>query len=1183
MILTSLLIVEDQAVIAADLEAKLTRRGYKVCGIAASGEEALELARLHHPGLALMDIRLQGTMDGIQTADILRRELDVPVIFLSAYSDELTLQRVKATQPYAFLIKPYDDQELQLNIEMAVRKHAEEPRTTAVERQITILIVEDEAVIAENLKGGLIHSGYLVCGIAASGDEAFELARHHQPDLVLMDIRLQGPMDGIEAAAILKRELDIPVIFVSAHSDNLTLKRATESTPYAFLLKPYDDRELQLNIEVAVHKHAGERQLAVAHQEIRRINATLEQRVVERTAALSAALAEIQREGLERMGMLEDLQKSELRFRQLAENIQQVFFLIDIGDTRLFYVSQAYEEIWGRSCASLYQRPGSWMDAVHPDDRAALQENAPERAASGRFDLTYRILRPDGALRWIRSRGFPIADSSGQIVRIAGIADDITVHVEQERRIARLARIALVLSSVNSAIVRIHDRDALFGEVCRIAVDEGAYSMAFIGVIDAVTQDGAVVAWRGAPDGYIDKVRLTARAGTPDSERPACVALREGRAVICNDVREELSLTPLRDDLIRRGLWSVAALPLMLDQRAAGVLVLFGSEVGLFDPEELKLLNEVAGDIAFGMDFIAKADQLNYIAYFDLLTGLPNKILFHERLAQCLSDAHAGASNIGVVVIDLVRFSQLNDVYGRHVGDAILREVSARLKAASNGSGRLARVGSDMFAVFMPEVREVVDMVELFEQQLAKVLEQPFSILNKAIHLTIRAGIAVYPQDAQDAETLLKHAEAALKKAKLSNERYLYYSTQMNATIALRLQLEHDLREAIRTQQFLLYYQPRVDLISGRIVSAEALIRWQHPDKGLVSPLQFIPLAEETGLILPIGAWVINAVCDQQADWRRRHLKIVPVAVNLSAIQFKKRQAVATIIEALQRSGLEREYLEFELTESILMDDPDEAAASLTALKAIGGALALDDFGTGYSSLAYLKRFQFDIVKIDRAFVTEITRSREDAAIATAVIAMAHNLNMRVVAEGVETAAQLKFLRRLRCDEIQGYFFSPPVPALEFEEMLSSDRRLALEREASGRADTVLLVDDEPNILSALKRLLRQDSYHILTAATAGEALELLALNAVQVVVTDQRMPGMSGTEFLSIVRSMYPDTVRLILTGYTDLATVTESVNRGEIFKFIPKPWHDQDLRELIRAAFRHYRPRFHPDGTQA
>ena len=311
------------------------------------------------------------------------------------------------------------------------------------------------------------------------------------------------------------------------------------------------------------------------------------------------------------------------------------------------------------------------------------------------------------------------------------------------------------------------------------------------------------------------------------------------------------------------------------------------------------------------------------------------------------------------------------------------------------------------------------------------------------MRVSARAGLALLPDNGRDAETLFKHAEIALKKAKSQGERYLYYAPQMNAALAAKLKLRSELQQALETQQFEVFYQPRVDLQSGRIVSAEALIRWQHPQRGMVPPDHFIPLAEETGLIVPIGAWVIDAVCAQQNAWLGRQVAIVPVAVNLSAVQFKKGLVLETIRDAIAQHELAPSYIEFELTESIVMSDPEEAARNLHALKQLQVKLALDDFGTGYSSLAYLKRFPFDFLKIDRAFITDITRSPKDAMIATAVIAMGHSLNLRVVAEGVETEEQLDYLRRHRCDEIQGYYFSRPVPAAEFEAMLQAEKRLA--------------------------------------------------------------------------------------------------------------------------------------------
>lgn len=1169
MILATLLIVEDQAIIAGDLEDKLVRGGYQICGIATTAEEALDLARRHRPALALMDIRLQGAMDGIQTADIMRRELDIPVIFLSAHSDELTLQRAKAVNPYGFLVKPFDERELRLNIAMAIRRHEDERQAAVVQRAITILIVEDQEVVAADLKERLVLRGYAVCGIAATVAEALELARRQQPELALVDIRLDGDMDGIELAQILRHELDIPVIFLSAHSDDATMLRATQATPYAFLMKPYDDRELQLNVEVAVHKHAGERQLAIAHQDIRRLNATLEQRVTERTAEVVQAMADLKLEAAERMRTLDRLLESETRFRQLAENIREVFFLIDAENTCVFYISPAYEEIWGRTCDSLRAQPQSRIDAIHAEDRGVIVSRYAHGQTKEASDDAYRIVRPDGSVRWIRSREFPIFDGDGVFVRIAGIADDITEKREQERKIARLSRFSAMLSGINSAIVRIHDRQALFQEACRIAVSEGGFNMASVTVFDSESQDSKILAICSESADETD----AAQVGAGESEYPISLAMHERRPVICNDIRTELSLESFSAELVARGYLSIAAFPLIPDQRVDAVITLFGNEINVFDDEELMLLNELAGDLSFGLQFIAKEQQLSYLAYYDTLTGLPNRRLFHERMGQFLLGMKLETDMVAVGLIDLVRFAQLNDVHGRNIGDLLLRDVAKRMQASLGEAASLARIGGDTFAVMIPDLKQVADAAAILEQQIFSVFEQVFNVNQREIHLEIRASLAVYPNDGSDAETLFKHAEIALKKTKIANERYLYYASQMNKAVALRLTLERELRVALETHQFQLYYQPRVDLLSGRIVSAEALIRWRHPERGMIPPIQFIPLAEETALIVPIGAWVIDAVCAQQASWSLRGVKIVPVAVNLSAVQFKKGRVLQTIRDAMAAHGIQKESIEFELTESVVMDEPEEAATNLKALKEIGGALALDDFGTGYSSLAYLKRFPFDIVKIDRAFVVDITRSPEDAAIAAAVIVMAHRLNMRVVAEGVETEAQLSYLRKLRCDELQGYYFSPPIPAEEFEILLREDKRLSLQREPIGRADTILVVDDDVNNLAALKRALRLDGYRILMATSGQDALELLALNAIQVVVTDQHMPHMSGTDFLAIVKELYPDIMRLIMTGSQDLEIAADSINRGAIFKFIKKPWADEILRDQIQDSFRHYR----------
>jgi EAL domain-containing protein (putative c-di-GMP-specific phosphodiesterase class I)/CheY-like chemotaxis protein len=434
-------------------------------------------------------------------------------------------------------------------------------------------------------------------------------------------------------------------------------------------------------------------------------------------------------------------------------------------------------------------------------------------------------------------------------------------------------------------------------------------------------------------------------------------------------------------------------------------------------------------------------------------------------------------------------------------------------------------------------------------------------------------GIALYPKDAEQSSALLRNADVAMYRAKeLGRNSMQFYTPGLNATTLARLELDTALRRALERDEFVLYYQPKVELQHGQVIGAEALIRWQHPLLGMVSPGDFIPLAEETGLIEPIGEWVIEHAVAQIKAWQNEGLPDIRLAVNLSARQFQQENLPKVVMQALRLHDVDAQYLELEVTESAVMQDPEKTVASLRELKKIGVHLALDDFGTGYSSLNYLKRFPIDTLKIDQSFVRDITTDPDDAAIALTVISLAHSLRRRVVAEGVETEAQLSFLRRHRCDEMQGYYFSRPLPADAFTSLLREGRSLTLATPAeSGESRTLLLVDDEPHILTALTRVLRRDGYRILTAPSAAAGLELLALNEVQVIVSDQRMPEMSGTEFLGRVKDMYPNTIRIVLSGYTELRSITDAINHGAIYKFLTKPWEDDLLRENIRQAFLH------------
>jgi len=380
-----------------------------------------------------------------------------------------------------------------------------------------------------------------------------------------------------------------------------------------------------------------------------------------------------------------------------------------------------------------------------------------------------------------------------------------------------------------------------------------------------------------------------------------------------------------------------------------------------------------------------------------------------------------------------------------------------------------------------------------------------------------------------------------------------------------------DLRRALLRHEFLLHYQPQVSCKSGRIVGVEALIRWQHPTRGLVAPGEFIPLLEESGLIAPVGEWVLRTACRQACAWRETGFGHPRVAVNLSGRQLETENLFAVVKAALDECGLEPAYLELELTESYLMRNPEEAIATLSRLKAIGVRVSVDDFGTGYSSLAYLKRFPLDIVKVDRSFIQNIAADADDAAITRAVISMAHSLKLDVIAEGVETEAQLGVLIANNCDAIQGYYFSRPVDADALAGMLREDRRLVSKLLEDGAdARTLLLVDDDEAILRVLELLLRGRGYRVLSATSAEQGLTLLGENRVDVVISDQRMPGMHGVEFLRRVKEIHPDSVRIMLSAYIDLKSVTDAINEGAIYKFLTKPWNNELLCTNIEEAFR-------------
>lgn len=433
-------------------------------------------------------------------------------------------------------------------------------------------------------------------------------------------------------------------------------------------------------------------------------------------------------------------------------------------------------------------------------------------------------------------------------------------------------------------------------------------------------------------------------------------------------------------------------------------------------------------------------DRVNHMAFHDELTSLPNRLMLSQRLDQALSRHRRAGSQAAILFLDLDRFKVINDSLGHEIGDVLLRQVADRLRIQSREGDTVARMGGDEFVVLIENFGNLAD-ISTRAQRLVEQLSAPYVLGSNDCHVTVSIGISVFPADGSDAQTLLKAADLAMYRAKdTGRDSYLFYSPDMNVHTVERLELESDLRHALERQEFLLHYQPKVEVATGLITGIEALLRWNHPRRGLMSPMEFIPLAEETGLIVPIGEWVLATACAQTKAWQDQGLSKLGVAVNLSARQFADPMLLPKLTNIIRHSGLEPSSLELEITESLVMSHGEGAVAVLQKLKSSGVRIAIDDFGTGYSSLAYLKRFPIDTIKVDRSFIRDIPSDSGDKQITRAIIAMAHSLGLRVVAEGVETAGQLKFLRSQRCDTVQGYYLHRPLPEAEVAAILKLNR-----------------------------------------------------------------------------------------------------------------------------------------------
>jgi diguanylate cyclase (GGDEF)-like protein len=594
---------------------------------------------------------------------------------------------------------------------------------------------------------------------------------------------------------------------------------------------------------------------------------------------------------------------------------------------------------------------------------------------------------------------------------------------------------------------------------------------------------------------------------------------------------------------------------------------------------ELARLRRYLEDVVAQRTAMLQVSEEKYrvLAHRDPLTGLPNRVLFAELLEHAIAHAERSQSKFALLFLDVDNFKTINESLGHRLGDQLLIEVGKRLQSLLPECDAIARIGGDEFNIIL--TRSEGMPIDLTAQRMIDAFAEPFVLSADSVYVGVSIGIALYPTDGTKAEALQSNADAALHKAKEQGRGILrFFSPEMTSRAKERLTLEAELRRAVERQELRLHYQPQVDLISGEIVGLEALVRWQHPQRGLIPPGDFIPLAEESGLIVAIGDWVLREACRQIKQWSDAGLAPRQTAVNVSAVQLSRGHLVESVKEALKNAGIAPERLELEITESFVMVDRDQSFKSLAELKALGVRLSIDDFGTGHSSLGYLQQLEVHKLKVDMSFVRDMTSNGGNASIVKAIIALGHSLALEVIAEGVEEVGQARYLRSLQCDGMQGFLVSRPVPADEMTRFLASFQppQISADDEAMS---TLLLVDNDEAIISSLRRLLRREHYRILAATSSADALALLAEHEVGVLIIDQHMPGMAGgagvmggTELLARARAMHPKTVRMVLSGYTAVESLTEAINRGEIYKFLTKPWDDAELIQVVREAFRHY-----------
>jgi diguanylate cyclase (GGDEF)-like protein/PAS domain S-box-containing protein len=646
------------------------------------------------------------------------------------------------------------------------------------------------------------------------------------------------------------------------------------------------------------------------------------------------------------------------------------------------FLSQGCQRVTGYSASDiLLNKRIAYEDLTLPDDRMWVREAIRCAAAEFRsFDLEYRIVHADGGIRWVWERGAGVVDAEGRPIALEGLIQDITKRKDAETALREAER-------------RYH----------------GLFDNAIEGIFRTTIEGN-----------YLDANPALAHIYGFDSPRELMASLRDiGRQLYVDPQRREEFMR------IAKARGSVTGFESLV-YRKNGDIIWISENARLVLGEDGRALG-YEGTVEDITERRLYQTRIERQANYDTLTGLANRSLLQDRLEQALLTATSFGTRVAVAFVDLDRFKYINDSLGHHIGDELLKATAARLQSCVRECDTVARLGGDEF-VLLINGHSGPDSVRSIMESMLTAVSQPWIIEQGEFHVSCSIGVALHPDDGEDARALLKHADSAMYRAKDSGRNnFQFFTRELNALMTERLEMEGQLRRALERNQFVLCYQPRIDLDGNHIVGAEALLRWRIPNKGTIPPQRFIALAEETGLIVPIGKWVLRTACAQNKAWQDEGLSPIVVSVNVSPRQFRQENIVHTVAEVLRDTGLEPRYLELELTENMVMHDAPQLVAMLDELKNLGVQIAVDDFGTGYSSLSYLKRFPVDRLKIDRSFVEHIASDADDATIVRTIIALGHNLGLKVVAEGVESDEQLRFLRANLCDEAQGFLMGKPV------------------------------------------------------------------------------------------------------------------------------------------------------------